>query len=158
MLVAEIMDLLDASIVNVAGPDLERSLGATSVGLQWVIGGYALTLGAGLVLGGRLGDRYGRRRMFLIGLGSFTASSLLCATAPNIGTLIAFRLVQGAAGAMLLPQGLGLLRENFSGAELTKVFGVFGPVLGLGGIVGPVLGGGLIQETSSVSAGGWCSW
>lgn len=145
MIVAEIMDLLDASIVNVAGPDLERSLGAGSVGLQWVIGGYSLTLGAGLVLGGRLGDRYGRRRMFLIGLAAFTASSLLCAIAPTIGALIAFRLLQGTAGAMLLPQGLGLLRENFSGPELTRVFAIFGPVLGLGGIVGPVLGGFLIE-------------
>ncbi|MFF1903989.1 MFS transporter [Kitasatospora sp. NPDC058218] len=145
MLVAEIMDLLDASIVNVAGPALEESLGAGSVGLQWVIGGYALTLGAGLVLGGRLGDRYGRRRMFLIGLAAFTATSLLCALAPDIGSLIAFRLLQGTAGAMLLPQGLGLLRENFSGPELTKVFAVFGPVLGLGGIIGPVLGGFLIE-------------
>ncbi|WP_329127648.1 MFS transporter [Streptomyces sp. NBC_01465] len=145
MLVAEIMDLLDASIVNVAGPALEESLGASSVGLQWVIGGYALTLGAGLILGGRLGDRYGRRRMFLAGLFSFTATSLLCALAPNIEWLIVFRLLQGTAGAMLLPQGLGLLRENFSGPELTKVFGIFGPVLGLGGIVGPVLGGGLIS-------------
>ncbi|GJF32740.1 hypothetical protein KNE206_54400 [Kitasatospora sp. NE20-6] len=145
MLVAEIMDLLDASIVNVAGPDLERSLGAGPVGLQWVIGGYTLTLGAGLVLGGRLGDRYGRRRMFLIGLTAFTAGSLLCAIAPNIESLIAFRLLQGTAGAMLLPQGLGLLRENFSGPELTKVFAIFGPVLGLGGIIGPVLGGFLVE-------------
>ncbi|MFC8453720.1 MFS transporter [Kitasatospora sp. NPDC057223] len=145
MLVAEVMDLLDASIVNVAGPALEQSLGASPVGLQWVIGGYALTLGAGLVLGGRLGDRFGRRTMFLIGLASFTATSLLCAVAPSIEVLIACRLLQGAAGAMLLPQGLGLLRENFSGAELTKVFGIFGPVLGLGGIIGPVLGGGLIS-------------
>ncbi|MEV2246564.1 MFS transporter [Streptomyces sp. NPDC049970] len=144
-LVAEIMDLLDASIVNVAGPALEESLGAGSSGLQWVIGGYALTLGAGLVLGGRLGDRYGRRRMFLAGLAAFTAASLLCALAPDIGSLIAFRLLQGAAGAMLLPQGLGLLRENFSGPELTKVFGIFGPVLGLGGIIGPVLGGFLVE-------------
>ncbi|MGW1996460.1 MFS transporter [Embleya sp. NPDC001921] len=145
MLVAETMDLLDASIVNVAGPDLERSLDASSVGLQWVIGGYALTLGAGLVLGGRLGDRYGRRRMFLIGLTAFTLGSLLCAIAPNIESLIAFRLLQGTAGAILLPQGLGLLRENFSGPELTKVFAIFGPVLGLGGIIGPVLGGFLIE-------------
>ncbi|MED7952906.1 MFS transporter [Streptomyces sp. BE303] len=155
MLVAEIMDLLDASIVNVAGPALEESLGATPVGLQWVIGGYALTLGAGLVLGGRLGDRYGRRRMFLLGLAVFTATSLLCALAPNIGSLIAFRLLQGTAGALLLPQGLGLLRENFSGAELTKVFGIFGPVLGLGGIIGPVLGGGLIE--SDLFGLGWRS-
>ncbi|MFJ4839523.1 MFS transporter [Streptomyces sp. NPDC088746] len=145
MLVAEVMDLLDASIVNVAGPALEESLGAGPVGLQWVIGGYALTLGAGLVLGGRLGDRYGRRSMFLIGLTAFTATSLLCALAPNIESLIVFRLLQGAAGAMLLPQGLGLLRENFSGSELTKVFGIFGPVLGLGGIIGPVLGGFLVE-------------
>ncbi|MCX5206461.1 MFS transporter [Streptomyces sp. NBC_00237] len=145
VIVAEVMDLLDASIVNVAGPDLEKSLGAGSVGLQWVIGGYALTLGAGLVLGGRLGDRYGRRRMFLIGLAAFTASSLLCAAAPNIEALIGFRLIQGTAGAMLLPQGLGLLRENFSGPELTRVFAIFGPVLGLGGIIGPVLGGFLIE-------------
>ncbi|WUE24287.1 MFS transporter [Streptomyces sp. NBC_00498] len=145
MIIAEIMDLLDASIVNVAGPALEESLGASSVGLQWVIGGYALTLGAGLVLGGRLGDRYGRRRMFLIGLTAFTATSLLCAVAPNIAALIVFRLLQGTAGAMLLPQGLGLLRENFSGPELTKVFAIFGPVLGLGGIIGPVLGGFLIE-------------
>lgn len=145
MIVAEVMDLLDASIVNVAGPALEESLGASSVGLQWVIGGYALTLGAGLVLGGRLGDRYGRRRMFLTGLAAFTLSSLLCALAPNIEALIVFRLLQGAAGAILLPQGLGLLRENFSGPELTKVFAIFGPVLGLGGIIGPVLGGFLIE-------------
>ncbi|MFI6978843.1 MFS transporter [Embleya sp. NPDC050154] len=145
MIAAEIMDLLDASIVNVAGPALEESLGAGSVGLQWVIGGYALTLGAGLVLGGRLGDRYGRRRMFLIGLAAFTACSLLCAIAPTIESLIVFRLLQGTAGAMLLPQGLGLLRENFSGPELTKVFAIFGPVLGLGGIIGPVLGGFLIE-------------
>ncbi|MGI3779768.1 MAG: MFS transporter [Janthinobacterium lividum] len=145
MLTAEVMDLLDSTIVNVAGPSLEASLGAGPVGLQWVIGGYALALGAGLVLGGRLGDRFGRRRVFLGGLIAFTLASLLCALAPSVGVLIAVRLVQGAAGAMLLPQGLGLLRENFSGAELATVFGVFGPVLGLGGIIGPVLGGGLIQ-------------
>lgn len=145
MLAAEVMDLLDSTIVNVAGPDLEKSLGSSALGLQWVIGGYALTLGAGLILGGRLGDRFGRRRMFLVGLSAFTLASLLCAVAPSIGILITVRLLQGLAGAMLLPQGLGLLRENFSGPELAKVFGVFGPVLGLGGILGPLIGGGLIE-------------
>lgn len=145
MLTAEIMDLLDATIVNVAGPSLEKSLHAGPLGLQWVIGGYALTLGAGLILGGRLGDRYGRRPMFLAGLGAFTAASVLCAVAPTIELLIVFRLVQGAAGAMLLPQGLGLLRENLSPAQLGKAFAVFGPVLGLGGILGPVVGGALID-------------
>lgn len=153
MLTAEIMDLLDATIVNVAGPSLARSLGAGSVGLQWVIGGYALTLGAGLILGGRLGDRYGRRTTFLAGLAAFTVTSLLCALAPDLGILIAVRLAQGLAAAMLLPQGLGLLRENLSGRELAAAFGVFGPVFGLGGIIGPILGGGLIQ--ADVAGLGW---
>lgn len=145
MLAAEIMDMLDATIVNVAGPSLESSLGTNALGLQWVIGGYALALGAGLVLGGRLGDRFGRRRMFLLGLAAFTIASLLCSLAPTAELLIAFRLVQGAAGALLLPQGLGLLRENLSGTELAVAFGIFGPALGLGGILGPIIGGGLIE-------------
>jgi EmrB/QacA subfamily drug resistance transporter len=155
MLTAEIMDLLDGTIVNVAGPALEQSLGATSIGLQWVIGGYALSLGGGLILGGRLGDRFGRRRMFLIGLASFTLASLACALAPSIELLIALRLVQGFAGALLLPQGLGLMRENLSGRELATAFGVFGPVFGLGGIIGPVLGGALIQ--ADIAGLGWRS-
>lgn len=146
MLAAEIMDLLDSTIVNVGGPSLERSLDSDSVGLQWVIGGYALALGTGLIVGGRLGDRFGRRRMFLIGVVSFTLASLLCALAPSLGALITLRLVQGVAAAILLPQGFGLLRESFSGVELARVFGVFGPVFGLGGILGPIIGGGLIQS------------
>ncbi len=153
MLTAEIMDLLDGTIVNVAGPSLEKSLGSTSTGLQWVIGGYALSLGAGLIVGGRLGDRFGRRQMFLVGLAGFTLASLACALAPTIGALIALRLVQGFAAAMLLPQGLGLLRENLSGRELGTAFGVFGPVFGLGGIIGPILGGALIQ--ADIAGLGW---
>lgn len=145
VLVVELMDLLDSTIVNVAGPSLEKSLGTTPVGLQWVIGGYALTLGAGLVLGGRLGDRYGRRPMFLFGLVAFTVASLLCAIAPSVGLLITFRLIQGVAGAMMLPQGLGILRDNLSPRDLTKALTVFGPVLGLGGVLGPVLGGALVD-------------
>ncbi|WP_328649293.1 MFS transporter [Amycolatopsis sp. NBC_00348] len=145
VLVVELMDLLDSTIVNVAGPALERSLGASPVGLQWVIGGYALTLGAGLVLGGRLGDRYGRRPMFLVGLAAFALASLLCALAPSIGLLITFRLIQGVAGAMMLPQGLGILRDNLTPRDLTKALAVFGPVLGLGGVLGPVLGGALVD-------------
>lgn len=155
MLAAEVMDLLDATIVNVAGPSLESSLGVTSLGLQWVIGGYALALGAGLVLGGRLGDRFGRRLMFLIGLSGFTLASLLCSMAPTPEALIVFRLIQGAAGALLLPQGLGLLRENLSGHELGIAFGIFGPALGLGGIVGPIIGGALIE--ADVFGLGWRS-
>ncbi|SFO86131.1 MFS transporter [Amycolatopsis rubida] len=153
VLVVELMDLLDSTIVTVAGPSLERSLGTSPAGLQWVIGGYALTLGAGLVLGGRLGDRYGRRPVFLSGLAVFTLASLLCALAPDIGLLIAFRLIQGAAGAMMLPQGLGILRDNLTPRQLTKALAVFGPVLGLGGVFGPVLGGALIDW--DLSGLGW---
>jgi len=145
VLAAEVMDLLGATVVNVAGPSLERSLHASSVQLQWVIGGYALAMGAGLILGGRLGDKYGRRATFLTSLSAFTVASLLCAFAPNIAFLIGFRVLQGAAAAMLLPQGQGLLRENFDGSELSKAYGFYGPVMGLVSILGPVLGGCLIQ-------------
>ena len=145
MIVSEIMDLAASTIVNVGGPALIDALGASTAQMQWVIGGYALALGAGLVLGGRLGDRFGRRNMFLYGLGAFIIASLCCAMAPTIAMLIAFRLLQGLAGAMLLPQGLGLLRENYQGPALAKVFGIFGPVLGLAGILGPVLGGMLLE-------------
>ncbi|MCX7290032.1 MFS transporter [Janthinobacterium sp.] len=153
MIVSAIMDLAASTIVNVGGPALIETLGASAAQMQWVIGGYALALGAGLVLGGRLGDRFGRRAMFLLGLAAFSIASLLCAVAPTIAFLIAFRLLQGLAGAMLLPQGLGLLRENYSGPDLAKVFGIFGPILGLAGILGPVLGGMLLE--SNLFGLGW---
>jgi EmrB/QacA subfamily drug resistance transporter len=145
VLIAEIMDLFDATIVNVAGPTLAERLGASNSDLQWVIGGYALALGSGLILGGRLGDRFGRRNMFLFGLAGFTIASLLCALAPNIGLLIVLRFAQGFLGAMLLPQGFGLIRESFPPKEFGKAFAAYGPAFGLGGIVGPVLGGFIIQ-------------
>jgi MFS family permease len=155
MLTAEIMDLLDATIVNVAGPSFAKELGASNTDLQWIIGGYTLSLGAGLILGGRLGDRYGRRNMFLFGLITFTVASLLCAIAPTTSALIVFRLIQGFMGAMLLPQGFGLLRASFAPADLGKAFAVFGPVFGLGGILGPVIGGALIQ--ADIFGLGWRS-
>ncbi|UFS58077.1 MFS transporter [Subtercola endophyticus] len=153
MLTAEIIDLIDSTVVNVAGPSLEKSLGSTATGLQWVIGGYALTLGAGLILGGRLGDRFGRRRMFVVGLSAFILTSLLCSLAPTIELLIAFRLAQGFAAAILLPQGLGLLRAAFPPSEIGKAFAVFGPVFGLAGIFGPIIGGALIQ--ADIGGSGW---
>jgi EmrB/QacA subfamily drug resistance transporter len=153
VLAAEIMDLLDSTIVNVAGPSLKEKLGATPSALQWVIGGYTLTLGAGLVLGGRLADRYSRRNVFLIGIASFTLTSLLCAIAPNIESLIAFRLIQGFAGAMVLPHVIGFIRDVFPPEELGKAFAIFGPVFGLGGILGPIIGGFLID--CNIASTGW---
>ena len=120
MMMAEVMDLLDGTIVNVAGPSLKRDRGASPSSLQWVIGGYTLALGAGLILGGRLGDRYGRRTTFLAGMFGFTAASVLCAVSQTTTQLIIFRLLLGVAGAMLLPQGLGLIRESFPPQELAQ--------------------------------------
>ncbi len=153
VLAAEIMDLLDSTIVNVAGPSLKEKLQATPSALQWVIGGYTLTLGAGLVLGGRLADRYSRRNVFLFGLTCFTFTSLLCAIAPNIELLIAFRLLQGFAGALVLPHVIGFIRDVFPPEELGKAFAIFGPVFGLGGILGPIIGGFLID--GNIASTGW---
>jgi len=145
VLIAEIMDLFDSTIVNVAGPTLAEKLGASNTDLQWVIGGYALALGSGLILGGRLGDRFGRRNMFLFGLAGFTIASVLCAAAPAVLALIVLRFIQGFLGAMLLPQGFGLIRESFPPQEFGKAFAAYGPAFGLGGILGPVIGGFIIQ-------------
>jgi len=153
VLAAEIMDLLDSTIVNVAGPSLQRELGASPSALQWVIGGYTLTLGAGLVIGGRLADRYSRRNVFLVGIVAFTIASLLCAIAPTVGALIAFRLLQGFAGALVLPHVIGFIRDVFPPEEIGKAFAIFGPVFGLGGILGPVIGGFIID--GDIASTGW---
>ena len=137
ILAAECMDLLDGTVVNVAAPTIHRSLNASSTALQWIIGGYALALAVGLLTGGRLGDLFGRRRMFLVGVVGFTAASAACGLAPNTGMLVAARLVQGLAGAMMIPQGLGVIRDVFSPDELPKAFGLFGPVMGSAALVGP---------------------
>src|SRR5437588_12281015 len=109
ILAAECMDLLDGTVVNVAAPTIHQELDTSSTGLQWIVGGYALALAVGLLIGGRLGDLFGRRRMFLIGAAGFTAASAVCALAPTTGVLIGARLVQGLAGALMIPQGLGVI-------------------------------------------------
>ncbi|MDQ2894930.1 MAG: MFS transporter [Actinomycetota bacterium] len=144
VLTAECMDLLDGTVVNVAAPTINHDLHTSSTALQWIVGGYALALAVGLVTGGRLGDLAGRRRMFLLGAVGFTLASVACGLAPSTGMLIAARLVQGLAGAMMIPQGLGILREVFPAQELPKAFGIFGPVMGSAAMIGPILGGGLI--------------
>ena len=145
ILAAECMDLLDATIVNVATPSIRADLHASSAALQWIVGGYALAFSVGLVTGGRLGDIFGRRRMFLIGAAGFTAASMACGLASSPGMLIAFRLVQGAFGALMIPQGLGVIKEVFSTEELPKAFGIWGPVMGLAAVFGPIVGGALVS-------------
>jgi EmrB/QacA subfamily drug resistance transporter len=138
---AAFMILLDVSIVNVALPSIERELGVSAGTVQWVVSGYALTLGLALVPAGRLGDTLGRRRMFLIALSAFVVTSALTGAAPTIGLLIAARLVQGVAGGVLVPQNSGLIQELFRGAERGRAFGVLGATVGLATAAGPIIGG-----------------
>jgi EmrB/QacA subfamily drug resistance transporter len=144
ILAAECMDLLDGTVVNVAAPTIHADLHTSSTALQWIVGGYALALAVGLLIGGRMGDVFGRKRMFLIGVVTFTICSAICGLAPSTGVLIAARIAQGLGGALMLPQGLGVIREVFAGDEFAKAFGLFGPVMGSAAMVGPILGGGLI--------------
>jgi EmrB/QacA subfamily drug resistance transporter len=143
ILAVECMDLLDGTIVNVAAPSIRADLGASLSALQWIAGGYALTFAIGLVTGGRLGDIFGRRRLFLIGVAGFTAASALCGLAGSAELLIVFRLIQGVFAAVMIPQGFGILREVFPPGEIQKAFGLFGPVIGLSAVLGPIVGGAL---------------
>ena len=145
ILAAECMDLLDGTIVNVASPSIRAALGTSLTELQWILGGYALTFAVGLVLGGRLGDLYGRRRLFLVGIAGFTVSSVLCGVAASPGELVAFRLLQGAFAAIMIPQGFGIVRASFPKEEIAKAFGMFGPVIGGAAVLGPILGGALVD-------------
>ncbi|MCS0603423.1 MFS transporter [Streptomyces sp. LP11] len=145
ILAAEVMDLLDAVVTNVAGPSMRADLGGGASTLQWLAAAYTLSMAIGLVTGGRLGDIYGRRRMFLVGAAGFTAGSLLCAVSTSPETLIGARVVQGLFGAVMLPQGLGMIKEMFPPKESQKAFGMFGPVMGLSAVCGPILAGWLVD-------------
>jgi EmrB/QacA subfamily drug resistance transporter len=144
VLVVEVMDLLDAVFVAIAGPSIQADLGGDGTLVQWAAAAYTLAYAIGLVTGGRLGDIYGRRRMFLLGLVGFIVLSALCGLAPNPEVLIACRVLQGLFGAVLVPQGFGLVRSVFPDDEVGAAFGAFGPVIGLSAVGGPVLAGALI--------------
>jgi len=144
-LVAGFMTLLDVSIVNVALPAMQRGVGASAAELSWVVSGYALTFGLVLVSSGRLGDDRGRKKMFLIALALFTLTSAAAGIAPNAETLVAARLLQGAAGGMLNPQVIGFIQQLFQGRERGRAFGLFGAAIGVSTAIGPLLGGLLLQ-------------
>ncbi|WP_369240163.1 MFS transporter [Streptomyces sp. R21] len=145
LLIAEAMDMLDALVANIAAPSIRADLGGGESAMQWLGAAYALAMAVGLITGGRLGDIVGRRRMFLIGASGFTAASMLCAVSVTSGMLIGARGLQGLFGAVLIPQGLGIIKEMFDGSELGRAFGMFGPVMGLATVGGPVLAGALID-------------
>ncbi|HEV2638223.1 MAG TPA: MFS transporter [Actinocrinis sp.] len=144
-LVAAFMTLLDVSIVNVALPSIRSGLHMSQSGLQWVLSGYALAFGLALVPAGRLGDARSRRAVFMVGLASFTIASALAGAARNEVWLVVARLVQGAAGGMVIPQVSGFIQEQFRGAERGKAFGLLGAAIGVSTAIGPLLGGLLIQ-------------
>ncbi|WP_033261761.1 MFS transporter [Amycolatopsis vancoresmycina] len=154
-LTAGFMGLLDVSIVNVALPSMQAGLHASSGGIRWVVSGYALAFGLVLVTGGRLGDAFGRRNMFLGALAAFVITSALAGAAPNETTLVIARLAQGVAAGMLTPQNTGLIQDLFRGAERGRAFGMFGAVVGISTAVGPILGGAIIAVFGAQDGWRW---
>src|SRR5262245_27922020 len=145
ILVAGVMDLLDVTIVNVAVPSILRDLHATYAQFEWVISAYLLGFAALLITGGRLGDIFGRKRMFLLGVAGFTVASALCGVAVSSGMLIGARFFEGAMAGLMVPQILAIMHVTFPREERGKVFGVWGSVLGSASVAGVILGGVLVQ-------------
>ena len=146
---AQFMVILDVAIVNVALPSIKTDLGFSQTSLQWVVSAYAIMFGGALLLGGRLADLLGRRRMFVAGLAVFSASSLLCGLAWSEASLVAFRALQGLGGALLAPAALSLLMTTFAeGKERNLALGIYGAASGSGAAVGVLLGGLLTSYLS----------
>lgn len=139
---------IEATVVNVALPEIGRDLGAEVSDLQWVLNGYLLTLAGLILLGGSLGDRYGRRRVFTIGIVWFTAASALCAVAPSVETLIGARVVQGAGAAMLTPGSLAIIESAFRREDRPRAIGAWSALGGVATAIGPLLGGYLVDAVS----------
>ena len=146
LLLAGFMNLLDVSIVNIAIPSIQRNLHASYADVQWALAGYTLAYALVLITGGRLGDTFGRKRLFLIGVAGFTIMSALCGVATSPGMLIACRVVQGAMGGIMVPQVLAVIQVIFPAKERIKALAGFGVTAGLGTVSGPLLGGLLIQH------------
>ena len=154
-LVAGFMTLLDVSIVAVALPSIQRGLGTSPAGVQWVVSGYALAFGLALVPAGRLGDAIGRRTMFLGALGAFVLCSAAAGMAPTTAVLVVARLAQGIAAGSLAPQNSALIQQMFRGAERGRAFGFFGATVGISTAVGPVVGGLIIAIAGEPEGWRW---
>lgn len=144
LLVGTFMGVVDVFVVVVALPAIRADLGASFGQSQLILAGYAMAYAVGLITGGRLGDLYGRRRVFLIGTAAFIAASVVCGIAGSAGVLITARIVEGLAAAAMLPQVLSLIRTSFTGHELRVAVGWYGATVGLGAVSGPVVGGILL--------------
>ncbi len=142
------MAFLDGTVVNVALPVIGRDLDASTAALQWILNGYLLTLASLILLGGSLGDRYGRRRVFVVGVGLFTGASLLCAIAPGVELLVAARLLQGIGGALLTPGSLAMIEASFRPSDRARAIGAWSGLGGVAAAIGPLLGGYLVDAVS----------
>ncbi|MGP2439226.1 MFS transporter [Streptomyces sp. JW3] len=145
ILLAAFMELLDVTVVTVASPEIQTSFHTGYAQVQWILAGYQLTFAAGLVAGGRLGDIYGCRRVFVWGVLAFAAASLLCGTATGGTQIVLYRLLQGLAAALMFPQVQAIIHVTFTGKHRAAAFGALGGVTGLAGIAGPLVGGALVD-------------
>jgi MFS family permease len=145
VLIADMLDLMDSTITNIAAPTIVRDIGGGESLIKWLGASYALAMGVLLVVGGRLGDRYGKRRMFLIGIAGFTLASAACGLSVDPAMLIAGRLVRGSFGALLIPQGIGILIGTFSREQIPRAVSAFGPVMGASAVLGPIVAGFIIS-------------
>ncbi|MGB3439304.1 MAG: MFS transporter [Actinophytocola sp.] len=149
------MILLDVSIVTVAIPSIQEGLGTSAAGVQWVVSGYPLTFGLALVAGGRLGDAFGRRNMYLVALTAFIATSVFAGLAPSLTMLVVARLLQGLVGGLVTPQNGGLIQDLFRGPERGRAFGLLGATIGLSTAAGPVIGGFILGVAGEPDGWRW---
>lgn len=149
---ADLLNLLDSTVGTIAAPAIRADLGGSTSTLQWIATGYTLAMAVGLLVGGRLGDMFGRKRMMIVGVVGFLAASVLCGLSLSPEMLLASRVLQGAFGAVMVPQSFGLIRELF-GAEVGKAFAALGPVIGLATVLGPVVAGLLVD--ADLFGSGW---
>src|SRR5436305_706709 len=147
-ILASSMAFIDGTVVNVALPALQTNLNATAVDVQWVVEAYSLLLSALLLVGGSLGDHYGRRRIFLIGVTLFACASAACGYAATIGQLIAFRAFQGLGAALLVPGSLAIISSSFDEKERGRAIGTWSGFSAITAAIGPVIGGWLIEHVS----------
>src|SRR5438874_9153027 len=147
-ILASSMAFIDGTVVNVALPALQTNLNATAVDVQWVIEAYSLFLSALLLVGGSLGDHYGRRKIFLIGVGIFAMASAACGFAASIHQLVIARAIQGVGAALLIPGSLAIISNSFSAQERGRAIGVWSGFSAITAGIGPLLGGWLIEHVS----------
>jgi EmrB/QacA subfamily drug resistance transporter len=142
------MAFLDATVVNIALPHIGDEFHAGAASLQWIVNGYTLSLASLILLGGSLGDRFGRRRVFVLGVAWFATASLLCGLAPNVDMLIAARVLQGVGGALLAPGSLAIIEASFHPDDRARAIGAWSGLGGAAGAIGPFLGGWLVQAAT----------